>query len=95
MMTNTTQSPERTIDDMAQTSPSKPHLLTLPGELKNRIYRLTVVSNGAIAIASTPPQFWKKPCVATITAIPALMRVCKQLRKEVHAIYSKKTPSTS
>ncbi|KAK5123190.1 hypothetical protein LTR85_003389 [Meristemomyces frigidus] len=79
------------LSDIPPTDGPKPHLLTLPGELKNRIYRLAVVSGTAVVIASTTPyddhELDRQPRGATITKTPALLRTCKQLRNEVHKIY--------
>lgn len=57
--------------------PPKPALLSLPAELRNRIYRLALVQDAEIRIApshSPPPE-------------PALLSTCRQVRGEARNIY--------
>ncbi|KAK4540580.1 hypothetical protein LTR36_009110 [Oleoguttula mirabilis] len=58
-------------------------LLDIPGELRNRIYRLAVISDTTVNVDST--ELWGPG--GTLSQTPALMRTCKQLREEVHEIY--------
>ncbi|KAK5124394.1 hypothetical protein LTR85_001611 [Meristemomyces frigidus] len=51
------------------------NLLTLPGELRNRIYRLALVAHDDITVDK---ENWKQP---------ALLQVCKRIRKEGSSIY--------
>lgn len=79
---------EHALSDATPLIGQKPHLLTLLGELKNRIYRLVTVSTSPVEIWSTTHHpVPSPPYGASITETPALMRTCKQLRHEVHKIY--------
>jgi hypothetical protein len=51
-----------------------PPLLELPGELRNRIYQLCLVSNPIIINSTTFPE-------------PSLLKTCKQVRKEASTIF--------
>lgn len=53
----------------------KCHLLDLPGDLRNRIYRFVLVSGEEIEVESTGP------------GEPALLRTCKTTREESIDIY--------
>ena len=53
----------------------KPELLSIPGEIRNMIYRMALLSNGRVNISKYPlPE-------------PALLRTCRQLRQETIAIF--------
>ena len=50
-------------------------LLAIPGEIRNQIYRLVIVSDTKIRITSTPiPE-------------PALLKTCQAIRREAIAVY--------
>lgn len=51
------------------------HLLKLPGELRNRIYELVIVEKGRLKITAKGP------------GQPALLRTCRQIRREAGTIY--------
>ena len=75
-------------NDSDELSEPRPHLLTLPAELRNRNYRLSVVNSSPTMISSTPPATpLGEPCQAVMIGTPPLMRTCTQLRNEVHGIY--------
>lgn len=50
-------------------------LATLPGELRNRIWRFTCVETDAITVDKNP------------TRLPGLLFTCSQIREESHSIY--------
>ena len=58
------------------TGHTKPHLLKIPLELRNRIYESTVISNKRIDISAP----WNKEQ-------PGLLRTCRQVRNEALGIY--------
>jgi hypothetical protein len=54
---------------------SQSKLLTIPGEIRNQIYRHVIVSDSKIRITNTPiPE-------------PALLKTCSTIRRETIAIY--------
>ena len=54
---------------------SQSNFFTIPGEIRNHIYRLVLVSNQRIHITSTP------------TPEPALLKTCRATRREAATIY--------
>lgn len=56
-------------------TPNKCHLLELPGELRNRIYRFALVNEGVIIVTAAGPSE------------PALLRCNKEIRQEAVTIY--------
>ena len=61
-------------DDVAIPAPLPPSLLTIPAELRNEIYRLTMISNEQIKITASYRE-------------PALLSVCPQIRDEATPIH--------
>lgn len=64
-------------DTISPPSPPKaePHLLGIPGELRNQIYRLILVQDDPIKLTPTDHEQ------------PALLRTCKQIRDEATSIF--------
>ena len=60
---------------MAAPTMLRANFLTIPGELRNKIYRLALISDGKIVVARG--QF----------AEPDLLRTCRQIRTEATKIY--------
>lgn len=66
----------------APADPTKPSLLTLPPEMRNRIYRFTLVDDvQPIPMPAAATESWP--------AEPALLQTCSQIRFEASSIYYK------
>ena len=65
---------------------SKPTLLTLPAELRNRIFSLAVVRDDPIALTRLTPRGIRTR-TTSVPAPPSIARVCRQARNEVIPIY--------
>ena len=65
---------------------SKPTLLTLPAEIRNRIFSLAVVRDEPIALTRLTPRGIRTR-TTSVPAPPSIARVCRQARNEVIPIY--------
>ncbi|KAK4540579.1 hypothetical protein LTR36_009109 [Oleoguttula mirabilis] len=78
---------KQTISDMTPTSGPK-HILKLPPELRNYIYRLVAVSTTPTNVAATPAHLKDgKMYRALVHRRLPIALACKQLRREVLAVY--------
>lgn len=64
-------------------------LQKLPGELRNRIYRLSILSDGPVQVTMPPRTCASGACLHTKSAnnVPAIANTCRQLRWEAMPIY--------
>ncbi|KAK5127342.1 hypothetical protein LTR85_006681 [Meristemomyces frigidus] len=63
---------------LRQAGPSRPSLLTLPPEMRNRIYRFALLA---------PEGIIKLPVIGHWPSAPSLLQTCHQIRTEASAIY--------
>ena len=65
----------------------QPHLLTLPAELRNRIYALLLVRTD---FPAAHPEFYPNKPRGPSNVFPNILRTCKQINSEaVHFLYAK------
>ena len=65
---------------------AKPTLLTLPAELRNRIFALAVVRDERVSLTRTTAKRIRTQ-TTSVPAPPPIARVCRQTRNEVLPIY--------